>query len=555
MPEIKHEYVSPVGSFRMKISVGNLDITDYVMSGQIERSINNPTGKWTLHLRPILEGKTIKRLPVGMNDYVEINLDRSNVVRPADKPQSSRIRIAMRGFLDNEAIEEQSSGGLEGIPQRSYVLSGSDVGKLLERRQIFIPPGYNDLDIRVGLQKFTEYFKSAEFQIVENAETQAAKFNTRRPSNYQPLEDWVGYFLNVVYKGEFETMVQNSQNSADFSFNFIPDLPKLGRVNGNETESQMQNKIYVELGPLMNNTNSTSFWNFIQLYCVKPFIETFITEQNQSTNFHLRWSPFRRRYKAPGDLEYTYEFPRQFTNKQKWFREELTARHIRTTDVLVRSLRRQESDRGTYFFTRLQQLIDTSAQTSTSSTQTAQNTSVKEGSNPYYDREGMSQFGIRPVVIDLPWWPALANAPAYSTPPSDGAAPPVNYRNFVGVDITTSLQDFTTWLVDTLTFTDDLYTGYITVLGNTDIQLGEELYIDDLNEFYYIESLEHTWSVFPNPYFLTRIGVTRGAMYSGFTSPEKNYNITGKVLRTDEATGNTVIARSRVNLDAIDIGT
>lgn len=545
--------VSPVGSYRMKVIVGNLDITDYVLSGQIERSISNPIGKWTLNLRPILDGKRIRRLPIGLNDFVEISIDRTNMMRKAGQPRSTEIRIAMRGFVDNEVLEEQSNSGLDGSPQRHYTLSGSDVGKLLERRQIFIPPGNNSIDITVGLQRFDTYFKASSYTVAEGGQNDVVgSTDSLNSKAFQPLQDWAGFFLDLVYKNDFEKMVNSSRSQADFKFNFLHDLPKAGTdASGNSVD-----KIYVMLPPLLNNTTTTSFWDLLSMFCPKPFIETFITEDNANTNFHLRWAAMRRRYSVGNTGNFEYGWPRQFVNKQKWFSEQVDTREIFSTDIIVRSLRRQELDRCTYFFTRLQQVIDTSAQTADYGPTNAPDTAIGRGSNPYYDRDGMAQFGIRSMVIDLPWWPAAVyESPreATSTDDTAGSTTP-RVGGEIGTDLDNSLRDFTTWLVDTMTFTDDLYSGYITVLGNTDIQLGEELVIKDLGEVYYVESIEHTWAVHPAPYFLTRIGVTRGATPADFTSPESNYAIVGQTTSVDPNTGKQIVSYSRVTMGAVDVG-
>lgn len=557
---------STVGTFRQQVIVGNLDISDYVLGGQITRSLSKPTGTWTLYLRPILNGNQLQALPLGLNDFVEIRLDRKNRTRqPGDT--STDIRVAMRGFLDNEDLQEHPSASPDGSPQRQYMLSGSDIGKMLERRQIFIPKGSNYMDVIQGLDKYKEWLDMAAFISIE-----AGNNSIKPDSAWKPLSAWVGFFLSLIYKNELEQMLNisrglsknssgNFQSTADqdvFKFNYIYDLPKL-YSGPNAAE-----KIWVPIQPMIDNTNTTSFWEFIQLYCTKPFIETYITEDNNNTNFHLRWSPMRMRAKTPGSSDpnaFDYFYPRQFWDPSgtpdgqlPWFSEQVNVQTINSKEVMVKNIRRQEMDRCTYFMTRLSTIPDTSAGTGSVpvSGQLQQNA---RGSNPYYDKGGIPQFGIRAMTVEVPWYPMRVSkiTPATSTATGPADNP---YSVSLMLDIGKSLQDFNTWLVDTMTFTDACYSGYITILGNSDIQLGDELYIEDLGELYYIESVEHTWSVFPNPSFLTRIGVTRGSMRPEFFADVNKFAVAGAVQQTQDAQGNTTntVQYNRVTMGTVFAG-
>ena len=138
IPEITNVPISSIGSFRMQFIAGNLDLSDYVLGGQITRTLENPVGTWTVHMRPIVKEKLMRAVPVAMNDYVELRLERTN--QNADTAKvGSQIRVAMRGFIDSEDFQEHAANTMDGSVMRSYVLSGSDLGKMMARRLVFVP--------------------------------------------------------------------------------------------------------------------------------------------------------------------------------------------------------------------------------------------------------------------------------------------------------------------------------------------------------------------------------------------------------------------------------
>ena len=115
--------------------------------------------------------------------------------------------------------------------------------------------------------------------------------------------------------------------------------------------------------------------------------------------------------------------------------------------------------------------------------------------NPYYDEAGIARFGFRPFIVEVPW---LGYVKSDATEDREGA------------EIQEILPDVNAWAVETLSFTDTLYSGYLTIPGNPLVKIGQYLTIEETGEQYYIESVEHTWQVHPSPSYLTKLGVTRG---------------------------------------------
>lgn len=550
IPEITNVPVSSIGSFRMQFIAGNLDLSDYVLGGQITRTLENPVGTWTVHLRPIVKEKIMNAIPIAMNDYAELRLERTN--QNADTAKlGSDIRVAMRGFVDSEEFQEHASNSMDGSLVRSYVLSGSDLGKLMARRLVFVPESIDlkpDAMINVAQQWLDSMNWTAESK--EGSSTKGV---------FRPLSTWIKFFASSVYKGELEQMINQSKglklnssgdwaassedSSPSFTFNINTDLPKLG------TDDGAPEKIWVSTVPLLqtlSGNKSTSFWNLITFYCIKPFIEIFFTETNNDTTLNVRWSPLRKREGVGSDFE--HYFPRQWSSgyAQPWFSEVLTRRTISTMQILSKTVRRQEVDRCTYFHTKPSSVTGdlTAGQSKTDGVANI------AGSNPFIDGLGMKQFGIRSLVIDLPWWPMEIKEVRNPTDTESGEGSGYS-SGVVQESFLQSCRDFTTWLVDTLTFTDTLYSGYITILGNTDIQLGEELYVVETGELYYIESIDHSWEVHPDVRFLTRIGVTRGTWPGRLTAPESDFGIVGRQQERTDSEGNTtyVVDRNVLNFN------
>jgi hypothetical protein len=79
-------------------------------------------------------------------------------------------------------------------------------------------------------------------------------------------------------------------------------------------------------------------------------------------------------------------------------------------------------------------------------------------------------------------------------------------------------DDINTWLVETMSNSDEHYNGQMSMRGNPKIRIGQELYINytetasekEKMERYYVEQVVHSFSFFPAPQFITNIGVTRG---------------------------------------------
>jgi hypothetical protein len=498
-----------IGSFRQQIIVGGLDITEWVISVNVSRSIEQPTGKWTLTLRPIIgDDNLMLRLPVDLNDLVEIRIDRAH---------EGEVKVVMRGLLDAEDMSEKPSGGMDGSPNRSYLLSGSDLGKVLERRQVFYPPDSSD---RSRDEQMNTLFLLKN-DIIRYADTLpgGTQAGQQEGDIVVPLSSWVKYFVSVVYSTELAQKFSQSRGSqfANFSFSINDDLPQV--ADGVER---------FNVSTFTVNNITGSYWQFIKYYCIQPFIETFFEDNNDSTVFNVRWTPLRMR-EAQGQ-GYNYFFPSQRSNNQPWRRQPIKKITLRTFDILEKQIRRQDTDRCTYFFVSLNAFGDGSSQNIQFDEGDGGNS---VGDNPYWDRNGIDQFGIRPMVIEIPWmntvWQNASYAESYDPDSGAGnraaaeaAATKDIHPEGYTLDIKHILNDLNAWLVTTMTYIDQLYTGVLVIVGNSNVTVGCEIFVEDSQEQYYVESVEHAWQVFPAPQFITRLGVSRGTVLKSFTASEKN---------------------------------
>lgn len=510
--------LSTIGTFRHQIIIGGIDFTDYVLSAHVRKCIAEPVGEWTIWLRPVVgENNLIRRIPVDINDLVEIRIDRNN---PAGGP----IKLVMRGFLNNEEMLERPAQDLAGAPSRSHMLSGSDIAKLLEKRKIYVPKDISETTINLFVQTRVDLFNEFSSSIKEGLE-QRYQSGELDDSFTMPLSVWADFFLMHVYASEYKRIVNESRpaDMRNFEGVFLDvNLPMMN-YKGKSIE-----RFWVTLSPLINNETG-SMWQFIEYYCTKPFVELFLEDSETRSTLKLRWTPHKVK-RGLGDGKVAYEYPKQGISNKDWFdTSKLEHIKIRSTDIIERRLRRSEQDRYTYFFTNFNAfMVQNGIPIVPTGTETDDPSQL--WINPYFDDAGIRQFGYRPLAVYVPWFASENNVQQKV----DEATGINEYVDQFSLDIELLLKDLNKWLIETYTFTDQLWQGYLIVPGNSNIKIGQELTIEDTGEEYYIESVEHNWSVFPTPQFTTRIGVSRGTLPESFI-PARNTmgpEVAGKVRAT-----------------------
>lgn len=482
--------VSEIGSFRHRVIIGGLDITDYVLGGTVTKSLANPVGKWTIYIRPIIENNIVRRLPISINDVIEIRLDRKN---------EGAVRIVMRGFIDTEEILEKPAQNFAGSPSRSHTISGTDLAKLLERRQIYVPPDISARSLAIGL--------NAQIGVASELSGFIEKLDIPKENKLtMPLNTWANFFVMKVYKEEYGKILAQSKAASKkpYSITFDSNLPQFGYTAKTGTPTSGE-RIFVTLGPLLNNQTG-SMWSFIEYYCVRPFVEIFMQDEEDFTKLTLRWTPYyTKRGLANGDA--FYEWPKQRSGAPWLDVSKINFISIQNKDILEKRITRSEGDRYTYFYTNYNNFFMNPNSATPIPTSSPDDDPRSLWINPYYDDAGISQFGWKPLAINIPWF-----AIERDTQSLQAADFKIEMQGF--------LKDLTKWLAETLTYTDQLYQGYFVVPGNSNIKIGSYIKIEDTNEEYYIESVEHSWSVYPTPQFITRIGVSRGMLPNNLTSPK-----------------------------------
>ena len=456
-------YEGRIGTFRHQVIAGGIDISDMVISGRTSKSIANACGSFSLMLRPLLKENRMVALPIGMHEYCEIRLDR-NRNESGGIMSSSRPTIVMRGLVETVEVQESVSQGFSGSPTRMHTITGADLTKIIERKQLFIPPDLTEKAIAIYGQIFALFDK---VNSVEKTDTDVIL----------PLSEWADVFITSVYKDEY-IKIANLSGIQNYSIKSNINLPM---------QSGRQ-KFRVLSTPIINSFTG-SYWDLIEYYCKKPFIEMFMQDNESESVINVRWTPYKNGYG---------NYPLQSrSGNDPWISKAPDECHISLSNIIDRQVRLSETDRNTYFYCQLSGVVMGSEEAVTAIPDDVPQGTPGVITNPYYDEGGIARFGFRPFIAEIPWIGYLQSS---ATEDREGA------------EIQEILPDVNAWAVETLSFTDALYSGYLTIPGNPLVKIGQYLTIEETGEQYYIESVEHTWQVHPSPSYLTKIGVTRGVI-------------------------------------------
>ena len=522
MPESKSSNGN-IDTFRIKVIVAGLDLTQYVVSGSVSRALTSPAGTWTLYLRPIIRKNVMVDLPIRVNDYVEIRIDRSKT-NSASKRNNEPVLI-MRGLVSLISMSESPSQGPDGSPSRMFSISGHDMVKILQNRRLVVPPSVVTGDKTLFTNTASDDGRNIFFNLFP---TLTIMNNSGGAQPWMPISKWVEAFVINAMKG---SLADKGDNAAARTFQFDVKF-NIPTSDGKELQSDGENSLMgVFQLPLLQNWTGT-YWTFIEYFIQRPFFEIFAEDTEDTTNIIVRWTPYRN-----GNNEFpSYE---KQSGKYSWAKESPETIEIERSQIIQRELRRSDQDRYTYFWTQ----YATGAFGDTNGQMALPDNPGAAQINPYYDMAGIAQFGYKPMVTKITFLPNslqgyLKNTPSDMTRKTD-TAEGLQARNYI-IEHLTMLNK---WIIDVFSFTDALYSGVFVIRGNPNIKIGQELIIpagpDATDKFgvqeerYYVQSVEHSFKIFPSPQFLTKIQVSRGTgiteMYPKFmpqdiySNPRRTY--------------------------------
>jgi hypothetical protein len=448
----------------VRVIVGGYDLTEFLISLSTRRALSSPVGSWTINLRPIIRNGSVCDLPIKVNDYCEIRAGRY-------KNKDGLPPLLMRGLVDGISLKEDAAQSDEGTVSRMVTIGGSDLGKLFKHRQIRIPVDGATEEAYAALYAYIK-----DFLITRKVDgTKASEQNFE-----MSMTKWLELFYSKVYDLQYVQKIANATDTGSFTLKPVLDIPK--NKSGDD-------RFRVLATPLINSFQG-SLWDFISFYCKPPFFEIFLDDEETETRMYTRWTPY---------LSTDATKPSQGSNGLTWNNIAIGEIQVGYNTVISQEFRRNDFDRATYFLTDFDQSWISG---SNNSKQTLfvdfKKDSATPGAmggthrNPYFDEAGMRQFGYKPMVVKLPFYGSTSNG------------------GQIQIEIPELLRDCTKWLVDVFGAVDRLYNGQMVFVGNPEIHIGKWLLLGKDSIRLYVESVEHSISVFPSPNFVTRINFTRG---------------------------------------------
>ena len=421
-----------------RIQVGKYDITEYVLNCQVMKALAEPAGFFAITLRPeIVNAAIVDFSNIQINDFVEIRVGRVLV----DTPGGKDAPIVMRGLVDAIEISEDYAQDMDGTPQRTVSISGRDLTKLIIDKSLWVPQEqWSDYSL-----ERTNMILGLDAQLDEkNSETNLDQ------SVFQEIKPWIEGIMQKVFNDPLVGM--DFGNNVRFSIDV--NLPK----NNNAAE-----RVKAQAGFTLNGFKGTLF-NYIETYIARPFMEMFIEDYEQETKLKIRWAPFRDRW---GD------FPRQATehlggktddkkwaydgNARFWWdtKRDPYMSVINSNEILSKNIRRHSGDVYTYFFTTwggftpmdpraadrgiwdsAEKEVAEETDTFVAGPRKYLNTNPRF--NPQYDFLGMKRFGLKPLVVAIPFWTQDAGEAEVSEERVVGEVGPAGTTDATGAPITSS---------------------------------------------------------------------------------------------------------------------
>jgi len=390
-----------VSPLLQRIQIGKYDISDFVMSCEVMKSLKEPAGFFSMTLRPeIIDNGIVDFNDLHVNDFVEIRVGRFVVQTSGgmDAP------IVMRGMVDAIEISESYSQGLDGTPQRTVSVSGRDLSKLIIDKSLWIPQ-----------EQFADYsvdrsqlILDLQGKLLDSPKTDGA---------FQELKPWIESIMKDVFTDPLVGF--DVGNTINFAIDV--NLPK---------NSLNQERVKALTSFTLSSSKGTLF-NYIDSYITRPFMEMFIEDYETETRLKIRWAPFRDRN---GDFPYQALEHMGAANPDGtmndnagsarfWWdtKRDPSVIEIGSNEIVQKSIRRHSGDVYTYFFTTWsgfksadpaagdRPLWDSAEKPVVQEPETAmlgpkKYLNMNPRFNPQYDFVGIKRFGLKPLVVPVPFW-------------------------------------------------------------------------------------------------------------------------------------------------------
>jgi len=391
-----------VSPLLQRIQIGKYDISDFVMSCEVMKSLKEPAGFFSMNLRPeIIDNAIVDFSDIHVNDFVEIRVGRFVVQTSGgmDAP------IVMRGMVDAIEISESYSQGLDGTPQRTVSVSGRDLSKLIIDKSLWIPQ-----------EQFSDYSVERS-QLILDLQGNLLDSQENEGEALQELKPWIEGIMKKV----FTDPLVGFDVGNNISFTIDVNLPK---------NSLEQERVKSVTSFTLSSSKGTLF-NYIDSYITRPFMEMFIEDYETETKLKIRWAPFRDRngdfpYQA---LEHMGAASPDGTmndnagNARFWWdtKRDPSVIEIGSNEIMQKSIRRHSGDVYTYFFTTWsgfksadpaagdRPVWDSAEKPVVQEPEAAmlgpkKYLNMNPRFNPQYDFIGIKRFGLKPLVVPIPFW-------------------------------------------------------------------------------------------------------------------------------------------------------
>jgi hypothetical protein len=251
-------FYTPIKKYELHASIG--DPNNDILEINTDKNLNSPSGTFFISLVPRIGDDQLRwdeRLSVF--DYVEIRL------KGIDDEEE---KIVMRGLVDDVRLNEEFGGG---VPKRSVVITGRDLGALLDIFKIEYFPELNPVQAILGFISWGfDYVKGKV--IIPNLQ-EAFEFIMKRFNELANITVGLSSEYGHGYQKEEKSLGETGE-----SIRIASKIKYIGRGFFDQLRTHFYN--------LQKFTGT--FWNAIAEWQDKPFHELLSWDEEDYTMFVMR---------------------------------------------------------------------------------------------------------------------------------------------------------------------------------------------------------------------------------------------------------------------------